>query len=146
MLIGITLITGLVLLRISSERSNNPKQPIPPQPTSNTTVLPPIENDEGNVKIVVSPLTLKSGFPASFDITFETHSVDLAFDVVDVVTLTDSNGKTYTPSWEGSPPGGHHRNGTLRFTPELIKATTVTLTINDIAGIPTRIFTWGISQ
>ena len=100
------------------------------------------ENDSGEVRISVTPRVLKSGFPASFDIAFETHSIDLVFDVEDVATLTDTTGTTYIPHWEGSPPGGHHRSGTLRFTPDLKRKTTLTLTLVDIAGIPSRTFSW----
>ncbi len=100
------------------------------------------KNEGGEVTVSVTPTTLKSGFPASFEIAFETHSVDLAFDVEQIVSLEDETGIVYTPHWDGSPPGGHHRSGILRFIPDLTRADTFTLTLKDIADIPTRTFTW----
>lgn len=104
------------------------------------------ENEGGNVTVSVTPLTLKPGFPSSFDIAFETHSVDLAFDVEQIATLRDETGMSYAPVWQGSPPGGHHRSGTLRFTPDLPKPTTAVLTLKNIAGIAERTFTWEVKN
>lgn len=102
------------------------------------------KNTGGEVEVSVTPVTLKPGFPPSFDIAFETHSVDLVFDVKQIAMLTDEKNTTYTPVWQGSPPGGHHRSGTLRFTPDLPKPGTVTLTLSSIAGISARTFTWNV--
>lgn len=112
-------------------------------------ILETKENVGGEVTVSVTPLVLKSGFPASFDIAFETHSVDLLFDVEQIATFSDGSSTSYVPHWEGSPPGGHHRSGTLRFTPDLPaqaglqRPTIITLTLNNIAGISERVFTWG---
>lgn len=137
------IVLGLMLRTRSSESSLQP--PItnsPPVQTSYETK----ENEGGNVTVSVTPLSLKPGLPASFAMAFETHSVDLTFDVTKVTTLTDSMGTTYTPLWEGSPPGGHHRSGTLRFTPDLTKPTTVILTVINVAGIPKRTFSWEVKS
>lgn len=101
-------------------------------------------NEGGEVTVTVAPLRLTQGFPASFDIAFETHSVDLTFEVEDVATLTDETNTLYTPYWEGSPPGGHHRAGTLRFTPDLSKLGNVTLTLKNIAETAQRTFVWEV--
>ncbi len=102
------------------------------------------EVEGGEVTVSVTPIRLKKGFPASFDVAFETHSVDLAFDVEKIAAFTDGTKETYTPVWEGSPPGGHHRKGMLRFIPDLTRPKMMTLTFRDIAGIPTRTFTWEV--
>ena len=110
------------------------------------------ENSAGNVTISVTPLRLTSGFPASFDVVFETHSVELTFDIEQIAKLSDETGATYVPHWEGSPPGGHHRSGTLRFTPDLSaqaglkKETAITLTMKDIADVPSRTFSWEVKK
>lgn len=114
-----------------------------------TTIAPSWETKEqagGNVTVLVTPITLRPQFPASFDVAFETHSVELDFDIENVVILTDERGTRYTPHWQGSPPGGHHRKGTLVFTPDIPKPTTVTLVFRDIAFIPTRTFTWNTNK
>lgn len=104
------------------------------------------ENSGGNVTVAVTPITLRPLFPASFDVTFETHSVELDFAIENIVRLTDEKGTQYTPHWQGSPPGGHHRKGTLVFTPDIPKPTTVTLVFRDIAGVPSRTFSWNIKR
>lgn len=113
------------------------------------SITPPWETKEltgGNVTIAITPITLRPLSPASFDVAFETHSVNLDFDVETIVDFTDENGTQYIPHWQGSPPGGHHRKGTLVFTPDIAKPTTVTLVFRDIAGIPSRTFTWEIKK
>ncbi len=53
---------------------------------------------------------------ASFAVVFDTHSVDLDLDITDTVALT-VDGQAWTdPAWEGTGPGGHHREGTLTFS------------------------------
>lgn len=142
----IVLTTGIVLGLIF--RAYSPTSSSRQATTNNTpSALTPYEtkdNAGGNVTVSVTPLSLKPGLPASFDVSFETHSVDLAFDVAQIASLTDNMGTTYTPLWEGSPPGGHHRSGTLRFAPDLSKATSLSLSFRDVAGIPTRVFNWEV--
>lgn len=136
--------TGIILGRLIRRAPTSPQRD-----TANATTQSSYEtqeNEGGSVTVSVTPLTLKPNLPASFDITFETHSIDLTFDVERVATLTDRTGTPYKPIWEGSPPGGHHRSGTLRFTPDLERETTVTLTLKDIAGIATRIFSWEMKK
>ena len=111
-----------------------------------TTIAPGWETKEqagGNVTVSVTPITLRPEFPASFDVAFETHSVELDFAIENIARLTDERGTRYTPHWQGSPPGGHHRKGTLVFTPDIPKPTTITLVFRDIANIPNPPFTWG---
>lgn len=109
-------------------------------------ILETKENVGGEVTVSVTPLVLKSGFPASFDIAFETHSVDLLFDIEEIATLSDGTSTSYVPHWEGSPPGGHHRSGTLRFTPDVKNPKTITVILKNIAGVSERMFTWEASK
>lgn len=131
----IFITTGIILGRMARSAPASPQAP-----SSYETK----ENDGGEVQVSVTPLALKLGFPASFDVAFETHSIDLTFYVEQIATLSDETGTSYVPHWEGSPPGGHHRSGTLRFTPDLTKPTTITLTFKDVAAVPERTFTWEV--
>ena len=68
----------------------------------------------------MTPQELSAGKPATFQIIFDTHSVNLDFDVAAAAELRDELGNTYgTPTWKGDPPGGHHRKGTLSFSQPL---------------------------
>ncbi len=139
-LIFVTTVVALVRLMGTDQLSSQ---------TADTETQSSFETKEdsgGDVTVSVTPVELSLGFPASFDLTFETHSVDLDFDVEGVATLTDGKNTPFTGHWDGSPPGGHHRSGTLRFTPELDKSKTLTLTLRDIAGIAERTFTWEVQK
>ena len=103
----------------------------------------PQENSGGEVDIKVTPLVLKAGEKPQFKLEFNTHSVELDFDIVSVAILTDDLGNTYKPAtWDGSTPGGHHREGTLAFAGNLKAAKTLTLTLLEIGGVAKREFTW----
>ena len=138
-LVSIAAFTVLAVWIIATQYRSS-EEPATPAPIWETK-----ENVGGNVTIAVTPITLRPQFPASFDVAFETHSVNLDFDVENVVRPTDEKGTRYKPHWQGSPPGCHHRKGTLVFTPDIPKPTTVTLTLRDIAGIPSRTFIWKIN-
>ena len=101
------------------------------------------ENDGGNVKITVTPKTLTVGEKPSFDVVFETHSVDLTFDVAQISSLVDDKGKIFNQSvWEGSEPGGHHREGILTFNTVLSETKFVELIIRNMVGVAERKFKW----
>jgi len=54
----------------------------------------------------------------TFEIRLDTHSQDLSDDLVRGAVLVDDAGKQYTAlAWDGMPPGGHHRKGSLSFAP-----------------------------
>lgn len=101
------------------------------------------ENERGNVTVTVKPITLKMGENPSFELEFETHSVNLDFDVAKQSYIVDDKGKRFNNGiWNGSPPGGHHRNGTLSFNNSLTQTNYVELIIKNIAGISERKFRW----
>lgn len=101
------------------------------------------ESEGGNVTVTVKPKTLKVGENPSFELEFETHSVDLDFDVAKQSYIVDDKGKRFNNGiWNGSPPGGHHRNGTLTFNTFLPKTEFVKLIIRNVSGIPERAFRW----
>lgn len=101
------------------------------------------EQSGGNVTVIVTPGALAAGKPAVFQLVFDTHSVDLDFDVAAAAELRDEKGAAYgTPLWNGDPPGGHHRKGVLTFPTPLQQTATLSLILNDIAGVTERTFVW----
>jgi len=97
---------------------------------------------------VVTPLNLSQpGATLDFDVSMNTHSVNLAWDLAAQSELTTDTGREVKgQKWPVS--GGHHVDGTLTFpsqttdgTPLLAGAKKLTLTIQD-AGAPERIFEW----
>ncbi len=94
-------------------------------------------SNENNVEFQVTPLN-----PSQFQIEINTHSVDLDFDLKEISKLYDDIGNSYKPlKWEGSEPGGHHRNGILKFASINKNAKSIKLVIN--YGIE-RVFNWNI--
>jgi hypothetical protein len=100
-------------------------------------------NDENAVRVDVKPVQLAPGKPAVFEIWLNTHSVSLSYDLVQVSSLQDGQGKVYkAKAWKGSSPGGHHRRGVLEF-PELQgNPQTIKLIIHGVADVPARTFEW----
>ncbi len=76
-----------------------------------------IKNAANGVTIAVTPQG-QAGAGPEFKITMDTHSQDLSDDLLKSAVLVDSAGNRHTPTaWDGAGPGGHHREGVLRFPP-----------------------------
>lgn len=106
-------------------------------------VLSAQNNDQNMVSVEVKPQELHFGETVKFDIAFNTHSVALDFDPATISILESNTGDRYMPlSWEGSPPGGHHRSGTLTFPILVNETTSIKLTLKNIANVPERTFEW----
>ena len=136
--IALTILAGSIIFCWGDVRKKGKKK------TVNT--IPAQESSEANVSVTVTPRVLFTNEKPVFDIAFETHSVDLAFDVTAIAILKDQNGNDLgDPKWDGSPPGGHHRSGSLSFSKPLPQTTQqVLLTLKDIAGVVKRTFTWEV--
>lgn len=108
--------------------------------------LSPRRNDAGRVVIDIVPLSL-SDDPWEFEVAFNTHSVDLGFDVAGVSVLRCDQGQEYAPTaWDGSSPGGHHRSGVLKFAALDHPTSSVEIVIRDVAGVPERVFHWDLPR
>lgn len=62
--------------------------------------------------------TFDPAIPDSIELAFDTHSVDLAFDVDATTELTFDGRRIDRAYWDGTPSGGHHRYGTI-WLPEI---------------------------
>ena len=101
-------------------------------------------NEEGMVSIEITPINLlEQGATWDFNVDLETHSVDLSQDLMEVSVLVDGQGNEYVPlAWEGSEPGGHHREGVLKFASLLEEELQVDLRLRTIGDVSERVFVW----
>ncbi|MCL4366435.1 hypothetical protein M1437_04370 [Patescibacteria group bacterium] len=104
------------------------------------------ESSEGPVTVAVTPQGLDSSSSTwNFDISLNTHSEELSQDLVAASEIVDDQGKSYRPiSWEGAPPGGHHREGVLKFSPISPKPKFIEIKIKNVGGVSERRFKWNL--
>lgn len=78
--------------------------------------LMPQTSEQQGIKVTVAPQAVSGELKIWIvEVTMETHTRSLGDDMSKVTVLI-VDGKTHAPlGWEGSPPGGHHRKGQLRF-------------------------------
>ncbi len=117
------------------------------QPTPDTSSLEK-KDLQGQVEVSITPLNLSlPGETLDFEVSMDTHSVDLGMDLAVLATLGTDTGITLQPLKWDAPMGGHHVSGILSFpassngAPVLAGVTTLTLTVVDV-DVPERVFTW----
>ncbi|MDF1498636.1 MAG: hypothetical protein P1P85_04790 [Patescibacteria group bacterium] len=97
---------------------------------------------QANVTIDVTPKKLNLSEEKNvFEISFNTHSVDLSYDFQKIIILKDDLGNTYQAlEWTGGE-GGHHMDGEIVFPKLNSNAIKVELTIDGVGGVK-RVFEW----
>lgn len=110
--------------------------------------LSPQTNSEENVTVQITPLNIsKTSNFWEFEISMQTHSVELNQDLVKNSVMIDNNGKRYYPvAWEGDPPSGHHRKGILKFEAISPIPKSIMLKINQIGDVQERVFKWDLKE
>lgn len=103
-------------------------------------------DDQGDVVVTVRPLAMSPDGGPRFDIILDTHTIELDTDLM-VNTRLLADDREYQPlAWDGDPPGGHHRQGTLTFPPLAKIPDTVTLQIKNVGAVDARIFSWTVKN
>ncbi len=98
----------------------------------------------GGVQVAIQPLQLDQR-GAAFQVTLTTHSGRLDVDVAGQARLQVDGIAWGGASWSGSPPGGHHRQGTLRFAPGSQSGAARTASLR-IGGLPAPVeATWQLA-
>ncbi len=151
LVIAILFVILAVKLKDSFSINIGPKNATTPISATNSTPkkssgLETRESNDGPVSVAVTPKDLEDGLAAwDFHMTLNTHSEELSEDLVAISELVDDQGKVYKPaSWEGAPPGGHHREGILKFNPISPKPESLELKIKNVGGISERRFKWDL--
>ncbi len=135
------VVVGIIFWMRGEPRESTESRSVPESQTTQPRVLEVKTNNEGGVTIAVTPKETAAGI-FEFEIVLDTHSVELSYDLTKISVLRDENGQEYRPiNWEGDPPGGHHREGTLIFNPIAPTPKSIELKITGIAEA-VRIFTW----
>lgn len=116
--------------------------------TSQDEALPEQVDREGQVTVKVTPLALSPTADAwRFSVQFDTHVTPLNQDLLKTAVLSGDKGEGEAPlSWQGEPPGGHHRTGVLVFKPITPVPASVTLTLQQVGSVPERSFTWKLPK
>jgi len=98
----------------------------------------------GGVTVAVTPQKLAASAKSwDFKVVLDTHSGELNDDLVTTATLIDDKGGRYAPvRWEGAGPGGHHREGTLKFNAVTPTPATIELRIARAGEAAPRSFRW----
>lgn len=141
----ILIITALFSIAYFASRKQNESQK-----TSATSVtqkaFEPKTDSTGAITITVTPKELGKSVPSwDFEVVMDTHSENLDQDLTKISVLTDDMGNKFDPiAWEGDSPGGHHRQGVLKFTPIDPRPKSIELEISKIGGVNERIFKWGL--
>lgn len=111
--------------------------------------------EAGAVTVEVTPLNLADvgATTLDFQVSLNTHSVDLGVDLAKLAVLKANGVETAAVAWQAPPGGGHHVQGTLRFPratadgqPLLAGAASFTIVIRDLGGVPERVFLWKLEQ
>ena len=148
------LVAGCSAVSPATSTPNQPAviQPAATQPTASASADLSRTDEQGAVVIVVEPLNLETADQTlDFQVSMNTHMVDLSMDLTRLATLTTDKGITASAIVWDAPQGGHHVSGKLSFpasvngTSVLDGATELTLTIRDVDA-PERAFTWEFSK
>lgn len=116
------------------------------------TSLGTLTDEQGAVSVAVTPLDLAAadGETLAFEVSMNTHSVDLSMELAALATLTTNDGRQVAATVWDAQPGGHHVTGVLYFpalvegAPVLDEASQIILIIRDV-DVPERVFTWQIN-
>jgi hypothetical protein len=102
------------------------------------------KSSDGGVTVSVTPQNLGASAKSwDFKIVLDTHSQDLSDDLVKSAVLLDGTGVQLAPvGWDGAAPGGHHREGILRFKPVTPQPVAIELRITRSGETSPRSFRW----
>lgn len=147
----ILIILSAIILVINFTSGYNLKKtsqsPSPLPSSQNQDQKPETKKDnQGTISISVTPLNIQENLSTwNFEIILDTHTGSIDTNLVaDSELIDDQENITKPASWEGDPPGGHHRKGILKFNSVSSKPKSLELKIINVDGIPQRVFKWDL--
>ncbi|MFQ6052295.1 MAG: hypothetical protein ACE5K4_11480 [Candidatus Hydrothermarchaeota archaeon] len=136
-ILSILIFSMVLIVTISGCLLSNTRQ--------QTISLPTKTNTENGVSFEVTPVDFSYNKPVIFEVRIDTHWGSLDFDLKDISVLEDSWENEYKAiDWKGSPPGGHHRFGLLKFPKLKGQSKYMKLTIKNVYNVPERVFIWNL--
>ncbi len=79
--------------------------------------LAPLKSSQGGVTVTVTPTEItRTAKVWAFNVVLDTHSQELSDDVAAISVLAAQGREAQPLAWEGAGPGGHHREGVLKFS------------------------------
>ena len=139
------IIIGVSLYYVIFNRANSlnsSRNPIQVEQTSLQTQT--LTDDTVTYKVTPENLA-EAATTWNFDIGLDTHTGSLDQDLVDIARLVDDKGNEYKATmWEGSAPGGHHREGILKFLPISPRPAFVELKIQTTSSTENNRLRWNI--
>lgn len=121
----LTIALSAALFKTASEKTSEPVE----QTTLQTQT---ITDGPVTYKVTLKNVATKSE-TWDFEISLDTHTESLDQDLIAIVRLVDDKGNEYKATqWEGAPPGGHHREGILKFSPLSSRPAFIELNIQTI--------------
>lgn len=121
--------------------------------TSSTIPTPVLDNQTyqsqvlefGAVEVEAVPKNLRVGEEIVFELSLNTHSVELDYEYTSIVSLQDNLGGNYEAlDWDGGE-SGHHVKGRLTFEPLKDGVESVSLELSGIDN-QTNNFTWELPE
>ena len=140
------IIIGAALYYVISNRTSSPNTQQVNDSIQTETALSTQTLVDGTVTYIVTP---KNFTPSSttwdFDIGLDTHTGSLDQDLITLVRMVDDKGNEYKAiQWEGAAPGGHHREGVLKFLPITPRPIFIELKIQTTSNIEKNSLRWNI--
>ena len=143
--LAILVLAAILLAALLMTRAANPEdQTFNSGAVQNSKSLPRQDDETGDVFISIEPVKIDTagGDNWEFLVTLSTHSLELDQDLTQIVYLKDGSNNIYKPlAYDGPPPGGHHREGTLIFKPIKPVPGYIIIEVRNVNDAPS-IFKW----
>jgi hypothetical protein len=97
---------------------------------------------ERGVTVKVTPKAVGQAGEWEFALVLDTHSAELDDDLVKTAVLLVDGNELHPVSWTGAGPGGHHREGVLKFPPPPQAPKAIELRIRRAGETAARVFRW----